>query len=100
MEGKPMPKNSGKDLANRALDCAVIDHLYLMLSDEERRSKTGVEKLTCDTVRGYFTEGAALFPGSEFRSKSHVRIAVRNTDCILGTSRVDERLFDYRLPSF
>lgn len=31
-----------------------------------------------------FTEGGELCPGSGFRAKSHVEIAVRNDDCIKG----------------
>ena len=40
--------------------------------------------LPYDTVRGMFTEGEELYPGSGFSAQSHVQIAVRNDDCIRG----------------
>jgi hypothetical protein len=36
-----------------------------------------------DTVRGVFPEGGPLFKGSEISEKTHIQIAVRNTDNIL-----------------
>lgn len=36
------------------------------------------------TVRGVFQEGVPAFVGSDIRRKSHIQIAVRDPDCILG----------------
>ena len=41
-----------------------------------------------DTVRGIFTEGQNLYPGSGFKSKTHIQVAVRNEECIKGVFRV------------
>jgi len=81
----PLPKN-GKgheadgDLLLRRLDCAAIQVLHSALDSEN------VEPF--DTVRGLFTEGDPLFPGSGFRVKTHIQIAVRNPDMIKGVFRV------------
>jgi hypothetical protein len=37
-----------------------------------------------DTVRGAFWEGDPAFPGSEIEKQSHIQIAVRNPECVLG----------------
>jgi hypothetical protein len=87
LSGLPMPENENLtgdpngDLLFRKLDCAVIRHLHAAIE-----SIAPDERLVqpFDTVRGLFTEGAALYPGSGFRAKSHVQIAVRKTDCIKG----------------
>lgn len=39
------------------------------------------------TVRGVFTEGDPAFPGAGIQSKTHVQVAVRDLDCILGYFR-------------
>ena len=69
------------DRVLRFLDCAVIKQLHAMIESvpiEER------EVASFDTVRGMFTEGGELYPGSGFRERSHVQIAVRNMDCVKG----------------
>ena len=66
----------------RRLDCAVIEVVH-QLREEERLA--GYE-----TVYGVFEEGQPLFPGSALRDKTHVQIAVRNPECILGYFRVPE----------
>ena len=40
-----------------------------------------------DTVRAAFLEGGAIFPGSGLQRETHVEVAVRNGDCILGVFR-------------
>lgn len=72
--GIPMPRNAldGK----RELDCTVINTLHAILP-----------VAPFDTVRGVFTEGAPAFPGSGIAEKSHIQLAVRNTDCIIGVFR-------------
>lgn len=79
-----MPQNqsvstSDKDRLLRFLDCAVIKFLHQTWEHQ------GL--LPYDTVRGMFTEGGPLFPGSGFQKKTHVQIAVRNDDCIKGVFR-------------
>ncbi len=76
--GLEVPKNKNIDKSDnddgmlRYLDCAVIDHLHGMISTP------------FDTVRGLFIEGDKIFEGSGAYEKSHVQIAVRNLDCIIG----------------
>ena len=42
---------------------------------------------TIDTVRGLFQEGDPIYPGSKVLSKSHVQVAVRNPEAIVGLFR-------------
>jgi len=74
-----MPENSADQL-RRNLDCAVIRRLPTILEAQHLPA--------VDTVKGVFTEGAPLFPGSGFREKTHIQIAVRNRQCIKGVFRV------------
>ena len=69
------------DYLKRYLDCAVIGYLHLVneLAGDE----------IFDTVRGLFTEGGQAFPGSGFKKKTHVQIAVRNAACIKGLFRME-----------
>lgn len=76
-------RNAGerdKDKLFRFLDCAVIKHFHGTL---EYKNEEAI-----DTVRGLFTEGEDLYPGSGFKSKTHIQIAVRNEECIKGVFRV------------
>jgi hypothetical protein len=75
--GKPLPTN--EDKLRRQLDCAVIQHLHTIYEESGDR---------IDTVRGVFTEGNPVYPGSAFDEKTHIQIAVRNPDCIKGVFRV------------
>jgi len=80
--GTPIPKNKKQDhgiFQLRHLDCAVIKAVHDL-------RKQGQEP-DYDTVYGVFEEGGELFPGSGFREKTHVQIAVRNLDCIIGYFR-------------
>jgi hypothetical protein len=81
--GKGMPTNStpqdGVPLLRR-LDCAVIEMLH------ELRRQAGLDSY--DTVFGVFDEGAAAYPGAGFKEKTHIQLAVRNTDVIIGYFRV------------
>lgn len=83
--GEPMPENENSKLGGdtdrrlRKLDCAVIRHIHELAEDDSEDAF-----LPFDTVRGMFTEGAALYPGSAFFEQSHVQIAVRNLSCIKG----------------
>ncbi|RZT09817.1 hypothetical protein SAMN05216319_1740 [Duganella sp. CF402] len=58
------------------LDRAVINHVH------GQRIKFGQPPY--DTVRGLFAQGQPVFPTSAIRRLSHIQIAVRNADCILG----------------
>lgn len=70
--------NSGDhNLLLRYLDCAVINFCHTLREDEE-------DLVPFDTVRGVFPEGGPLFKGSEISEKTHIQIAVRNTENILG----------------
>jgi len=80
--GWELPRNSAR--ANdvflcRRLDCAVIKALHQL------RAEYGDPPY--DTVYGIFEEGEELYPGSGFRQKTHVQIAVRNSECIVGCFR-------------
>jgi hypothetical protein len=63
----------------RRLDNAVMERLHNIITD------TGFEPF--DTVRGMFREGQPVYPGAGFWEKSHVQIAVRNMNSIIGYFR-------------
>jgi hypothetical protein len=78
-----MPENTLQDSGiylKRNLDCAVINTVHLLRSD-------GGEQ-PYQTVYGLFEEGAALYPNSGFKKKTHVQVAVIDPECILGYFRV------------
>lgn len=82
LTGMTMPKNEkaspgDQDLLMRHLDCAVINFCHFLREDEE-------DLVSFDTVRGVFFEGDSLFDGSKIREKTHIQIAVRNTNKIHG----------------
>ncbi|MDO9473073.1 MAG: hypothetical protein Q7J28_08450 [Caulobacter sp.] len=87
LSGLPVPENRSApgqpnaDRVLRFLDCAVIKHLHSIIDGQPADGRQ-IEPF--DTVRGMFTEGGRLYPGSAFQRKSHVQIAVRNNACILG----------------
>lgn len=76
--GKALPVNKGQDKKLRELDCAVIN-------DCVRRM--GLRRYPFDTVRGGFLEGPPVFPGTTISAETHIQVAVRNVDCILGVFR-------------
>lgn len=78
-EGITPPRNAGHDLKARFLDCAVMNHLHQL------REEQGLPPF--DTVRGFFTEGEALYPDSGLRSLDHVQVCVRHPRCIIGFFR-------------
>ena len=80
----PLPVNS--DCRNgiylkRQLDCAVIQMVHELRRDQEEPPY--------DTVYGVFEEGSEVYPGSGFKDKTHVQIAICKPDMILGYFRVD-----------
>ncbi|MBL6748946.1 MAG: hypothetical protein ISP90_00405 [Nevskia sp.] len=86
--GHEMPRNtrpkSGVPLLRR-LDCAVIETLHQLRADD------GLDSY--DTVFGVFDEGDEAYPSAGFREKTHIQLAVRNPDVIVGLFRVDAATF-------
>jgi hypothetical protein len=80
--GVVLPTNS-PDLLRRNLDCAVLTWLH------EIRDAAGEPPV--DSVKGIFTKGGPIYPGSGFQEKTHVHICVRNRECIKGVFRVPAR---------
>lgn len=76
---EPMPLNYPERFKH-PLDCAVINYLHAF------RQTQGEPAV--DSVKGIFTEGGPLYPGSEFQQKNHIQIVIRNTNCIKGVFRV------------
>lgn len=82
----PLPVNEpvrpgDRDNLKRYLDCATIRHLHAAIRDQKL--------FPYDTVRGLFTEGEPLYPGSGFFAKTHIQIAVRSAKNIKGFFRVE-----------
>ena len=73
--GLEVPRNRGKA---RYLDRAVVE-AYI---DGER--DLGIQY---DTVRGAFVEGEPVYPGSAIHMETHIQIAVRKPESILGVYR-------------
>jgi hypothetical protein len=84
--GRGMPTNSkansGVPLLRR-LDCAVIEMMHQL------RNKATLEPY--DTVIGVFDEGDPAYPGAGFKEKTHIQLAVRNPDVIIGYFRVNHK---------
>ena len=77
------PRTDGTKLFH-ALDRAVIEFALKIAED------TAGKKF--DTVRGAFWEGGEAFPGAEIQKQSHIQIAVRNPDCVVGYFRPKSHL--------
>lgn len=71
-----IPSKRTKDVLLRNLDCAVIQQIH-DYNETQKRNRF-------DSVRGIFTEGERVYPGSEFFEKTHVQICVCNPNCIKG----------------
>jgi hypothetical protein len=80
-ENRDAPGGRRGDRVLRFRDRAVVDYTVRRVTEEE-----GIKY---QTVRGVFLEGEPAFPGSKIALKSHIQVAVRNPDCILGFFRVD-----------
>lgn len=83
-QGIPLRENTrgsahDDDLLLRHLDCAVLN---LGLANLDRSAGAG--GLFYQTVRGVFVEGREPYPGAAIRERTHVQIAVRDPECILG----------------
>jgi hypothetical protein len=87
--GLRMPENKSlgtvgdNDQVLRYLDCAFLNWLV--------DYNTGGRHRSFDTIRCLFSEGEPAFDGSRIMLKSHIQIAVRNPDCILGYFRPAKR---------
>lgn len=77
----PMGQADGDNLL-RNLDCATVKHLHAAMKD--------LGEPSFDTVRGLFTEGGPLYPGSGFSAKTHVQISVCSLRNIKGCFRVSD----------
>lgn len=79
--GLNIPKNRDlkndkhHDLILREKDCAVINYLNKTLEETNN---------DFDTIRGVFTEGGNIYPGSGIKIKTHIHVCVRNLKCIKG----------------
>ncbi len=73
-----LPRNEGRQSKLRKLDCAVINDCI-----DQLRGRN----IIYDTVRGAFLEGEPIFDGTSISSETHIQIAVRNIDLILGVFR-------------
>ena len=80
-----LPENKGRDLKLRNLDCIVLNH-FLDTMDAALAESVS-ESFRYQTVRCPFEEGTEAFPGSMLRTQTHIQIAVRDPDCILGVFR-------------
>ena len=69
----------------RRLDCAVIETLHSL--------RKGQQEQPYDSVYGVFDEGEPAFEGAGFREKTHIQLAVRNPEIIVGYFRVDTSAF-------
>lgn len=82
--GRPLPANRAAtpgdhDLLLRNLDCGMLN--FAMQSSDV---KSGGGRFHFQTIRGVFTEGEPAFPGSKILAKTHIQIAVRDPEMILG----------------
>ena len=78
------------DALLRDLDCAVINQIHRL----NRRHQLP----SYDSVRGIFTEGGEVYPGSGFMVKTHVQICIVNPNCIKGVFSPREFDAAYRAP--
>jgi hypothetical protein len=88
------PAASGRpgDLALRLLDRAVLEHLHFIYKS--------VSNKEFDTVRALFPEGDRLYENAGFFEKTHVQIAVRKPEQILGVFRIPgHQLAELGLPN-
>lgn len=74
-QGAELPENRGKA---RYLDQSVVNAFLL----QAERMGVGF-----DTVRAVFVEGEPVYPGSAIHSQTHIQVAVRNPQCIIGVFR-------------
>ena len=83
-KGLELPKNDGRDLKLRKLDCLVINRFMKAMENELAGAD---EAFRYQTVRCAFEEGDEAFPDSMLKMETHVQIALRDPSCILGVFR-------------
>ncbi len=83
--GRALPQNRGRDLKLRELDCLVVNELMERI--DRASLEAGDPAIRYQTIRCPFEEGGEAFPGSMLRTETHIQIAVRDPDCILGVFR-------------
>ena len=92
--GLDLPQNqSGRSKTDnllRNLDCAVIEQVH------GYRRRQGYEPF--DSIRGVFTEGGKVYPGSDFVKKTHTQICIVNPNCIKGYFAPMEKNEEFRIP--
>lgn len=71
------------DVILRSLDRQIFKYLHQMYEDDETLAPV-------DAVRGAFPQGEAVAPTSAIFGNSHVQLALRNPECVLGYFRVPE----------
>ena len=100
--GEELPKNRSskktKDILLRDLDCAVIQQIQFGNGHYDMSKDIESSAPKYDSVRGVFTEGEEPYPGSAFRSKTHIQICVCNPNCIKGYFEPRSEKKGYRMP--
>lgn len=82
--GQPLPANRAAnkgdhDLLLRNLDCGVLNFAMHSMDLSEAGGRCHFQ-----SVRGVFIEGEPAFPGSRIHAKTHVQIAIRDPEVIMG----------------
>jgi hypothetical protein len=82
-EGKPVPKNraandTDTDVIYRALDNAVFTWLH------HARESHNPPLPPFQAVRAAFHQGETVAPTSGFHANTHIQIALRDNDCVIG----------------
>ena len=83
LSGIEPPRNKGAESKARFLDCAVMNHLHKL------REEAGMAPF--NSVRGFFNEGAPVYPTAGLRKLDHVQVCLRNPACITGFFRPNAR---------
>lgn len=81
-KNKASPVQLGHDDILRNLDRQIINHIHA------RRKAGGSPPY--DAVRSYFPQGNSLAESSAFKLDSHIQIALRDENCVLGYFLVRE----------
>jgi hypothetical protein len=74
--GQPLPTNGGFLEGARYLDCSVFEMVH------DLRHRKGLPAYC--SVRAFFPEGEAVFPGAGIRQRDHIQICVRDPARIIG----------------
>jgi hypothetical protein len=80
-----LPTNEAAGGFSRKLDRLIVDQAMEVADRAAIESKR--PEAAFQTVRSAFEEGDAAFPGSKLRTQTHIQIAVRDLNCILGVFR-------------